>query len=174
VREVEDHLIVGVRVNRGHGSADDLELVVDDLGDGRQTVGGAGCVRNDVMLGAIVFFMVHAEHERDVFVLGGGGNNHFLYRAAHVLFRVIGVGEVAGGFDHHLGANGIPGQSAGIPLFENFDGFIVDGDAVCACADLVGQIAEDGIVFQEMCESLGIGEIVHRHEFQVGIVERGP
>jgi hypothetical protein len=55
VREVEDHLIVGVGVDRGHGAADDLEIVVDHLGDRGQTIGGAGSVRNDVVLGGSYF-----------------------------------------------------------------------------------------------------------------------
>src|ERR1700758_1268208 len=42
VREVENHLIVGVGVNRGHRAAYDFELVIDHLGDRRQAVRSAG------------------------------------------------------------------------------------------------------------------------------------
>ena len=35
-------------MDSGHQALDDLEVVVDDLGDGGQAVGGAGCVRDDV------------------------------------------------------------------------------------------------------------------------------
>ena len=56
-------------------------------------------------------------------------------------------------------------------LFENFYGFAVDADAVWPGGDLVGQIAQDGIVLKKVSQSLGIGEIVNCDEFNVGIVE---
>ena len=46
------------------------------------------------------------------------------------------------------------------------------GDAVLAGGDLVRQIAQDGIVFQQMSQSLGVGKIVDRHEFDVAVIER--
>src|SRR5579864_6024997 len=44
VRKIQNHLIVGVGVDGGHGPALDLEGVVNHLGYRRQTVGGAGRV----------------------------------------------------------------------------------------------------------------------------------
>ena len=41
MREVENDLIVGVGVNRGHGAADNLEFVVYNFGNRRQAVSGA-------------------------------------------------------------------------------------------------------------------------------------
>ncbi len=49
---------------------------------------------------------------------------------------------------------------------------VVDGDAVRAGGDLVRQIAQDGIVFQQMGQGLGVGEIVDRHEFDIAVIER--
>ena len=64
VRQVEKFLIVGVGVNGGHRAGLDAEGVVKNLGDGREAIGGAGRVGNDVVLGGIVSLVVHAEHER--------------------------------------------------------------------------------------------------------------
>ena len=50
VRQVEDVLIVGVGVNRGHETLLDAEGVVEHLGYRRQAVGGAGGVGDDVVL----------------------------------------------------------------------------------------------------------------------------
>ena len=111
MRKVENDLIVGVRVNRRHRAADDFELVVDHLGDRRQAVRGAGGVRNNVVLRAIIFFLVHAQHDCDVFILRRSGNDHLFHRTAHVLLGVVGVGEVSGRFDHHLRAHRFPGQA---------------------------------------------------------------
>jgi len=36
----------------------------------------------------------------------------------------------------------------------------------------VRQIAQDGIVFQQVGESSGVGEIVDRYEFDIAVIER--
>ena len=67
-----------------------------------------------------------------------------------MFFGVVGVGEVAGGFDDDLSADGVPGQGSGIFFLENFNDFAVDRNTVGAGGDFVGQVAEDGIVLQQM------------------------
>ena len=62
-----------------------------------------------------------------------------------MLLGVVGIGEMAGGFDDHLRAHGFPGQCGRIFFFENFDDLAVDGNAVGSGGDFVGQVAEDGI-----------------------------
>jgi hypothetical protein len=36
------------------------------------------------------------------------------------------------------------------------------------------EIAQDGVVFQEVGEGLGVGDVVDGHEFQVLVVQGGP
>ena len=79
----------------------------------------------------------------------------------------FGVGEAAGRFDDDLRAHRLPGKLGGILFGENLDRLAVDGDAVGAGGDLVGQIAENGIVLQQVRQGFGIGEIVDRDEFDI-------
>src|SRR6202041_2211319 len=72
VRQVEELLIVGVGVNRGHGAGGDAESVLQNLGDGREAVGRARSVRNDVVLGGIVGVVIDAQHEGRVRTVGRG------------------------------------------------------------------------------------------------------
>src|SRR5450631_3310562 len=58
VREVEDDLIVGVAVNGGHNAADDAAMREKNLDDGREAVGGAAGIGDDVVLGSVVFAFV--------------------------------------------------------------------------------------------------------------------
>src|SRR5438874_3979449 len=76
VGKIENHLIVGIAVDGGHGAALDLEIVVHHLGHRRQAIGSAGCVGNNVVLGGVVHAIVHAQHDGDVFVGGGRGDDH--------------------------------------------------------------------------------------------------
>ncbi len=89
-----------------------------------------------------------------------------------MLLGVVGVGEVTGGFDHDLGADRLPGQLCRISFLEHLDDLVVDRDAVRAGGDLVRQIAQDGIVFQQVSQGFGIGEIVDRNEFDIAVIER--
>ena len=47
-------LVLTGSVDGGHESLDDGELVVEDLGEGSQAVGGAGSVGDDVVLGVVL------------------------------------------------------------------------------------------------------------------------
>ena len=56
-------------------------------------------------LAGIVLVFVHAQHQSDVFVLRRGRNDDFLDRPTQVFFGIVGIGEMAGGLDHDLGAD---------------------------------------------------------------------
>ena len=51
-----------------------------------------------------VFVFVNPKHDRDVFVLGGGGNDHFFNAATKVFLSVFGPGENSRRLDHDFGA----------------------------------------------------------------------
>src|SRR3954469_7897688 len=72
VREIQDDLVIGIGMDRGHGAALDNEVVVNHLRHRSKTVGGTRRVGDDVMLRGIVFIVVHAKHDSDV--LTGGGS----------------------------------------------------------------------------------------------------
>ena len=74
MRQVEEFLIIGVGVDGGHGAAVDAEGFLENFGDGREAVGGAGSVGNDVVGRRIVGLVVDAENERGVGTIGGRGD----------------------------------------------------------------------------------------------------
>ena len=121
VREVEDDLVVGVAVDGGHDSGDDAEGVLQDLGDGREAVGGAARVGDDVVFGRVVLAFVDAEHQGDVFVGGGGGDDDFLHGRAEMDLGLFGVGEDAGGFDDDLRAYRGPVELGGVAFRVDFE-----------------------------------------------------
>ena len=67
VRTVEEVLIGGVGVDRAHLAVADADRLVQHLGDGRQAVGGARRVADDVVaLGVVHLLEVHADHDSRV------------------------------------------------------------------------------------------------------------
>ena len=165
VRRVEHDLVVGVAVDGGHDAADDAEGVVEHLDDRREAVGGAAGVGDDVVLGCVVLVVVDAEDDGDVLVAGRGGNDDLLDGGAEMRLGLGGVGEEAGGFDDDLGADGGPVQLGGVALGEDLDLLAIDGDEVRAVGDLVLQVAEDGVVLEQVRERGRGGDVVDGDDF---------
>ena len=173
VRRVEDDLIVGVAVDGGHDAGLDAEGVVEHLDDRGEAVGGAAGVGDDVVRGGVVLVRVDAEDEGDVLVGGGGGDDDLLDGGAEVGLGLGGVGEEAGGLDDDLGADGGPVELGGVALGEDLDLLAVDGDEVVAVLDVVFEVAEDGVVLEQMGEGRRRGEVVDGDEVDLGVGEGG-
>src|SRR4029077_19450050 len=173
VGKVEEFLIVGVGVDGGHRAAVDAKGFLENFGDGSETVGGAGSVGNDVVLGGVVGLIVHAEDEGGIGAVGGSGDDNFFHGRAQMLLGIGAFGEEAGGFDDDVRADGGPIDFGGILHFENFEAAAIDGDGVFSIRDVVRQIAEDGVVLQEVRERLRVGDVVDGNELNVLVVDRG-
>ena len=146
---------------------------LEHFDDGREAIGGAGGVRDYVVLGGIVGRVVHAQDDGDVLVLAGGRNDHLLDGAAQMLGGILGVGEAAGRFDHDLGAHAGPVDFGGVLGGENLDPLAVHHDGVGLGDHFPVQPAEHRIVLEQVRQRLGIGQIVGGDEFYVGVVQAG-
>ena len=83
------------------------------------------------------------------------------------------LGEQAGGLHHDLRADRSPVDFGGIFHLEHFEALAVHGDGIVGVRHLVGQVAEDGIVFQQIREGLRVGDVVDRDDFDRRIAQRG-
>src|SRR5262245_47303229 len=126
------------------------------------------------MFGRVVGVFIDAQHDGDVFVLGRGADDHFLDGAAQVGGGFFLVGEASGGFDDYLRADLFPGNLGRVFLGE--DAEVVAGhlDGVFGEGDLLFQVAEDRIVFEQVRESLGVGQIINRDEVNLLVAQSRP
>ena len=72
MRQVENPLIIGVGMNRGHRAVLDSEILVHNFGYRGQAVRGAGSIRDYIVPGRVVLAVVYAEHDGNVFVFSRG------------------------------------------------------------------------------------------------------
>src|SRR6202522_1442682 len=79
---------------------------------------------------------------------------------------------MASGFDDHLSAGRRPVELSGVALRKYFELLAVDRDEVLACGDGVGQVAQDGIVLEQVGQRGRAGQVIHRHKFDCRISER--
>ena len=137
----------------------------------REAVGRARRVRDDVVFGRIVFVLVDAEHDCYVFILRRRGDDHFPDGATQVLARVFGFGEKSGRLDHDLRAHRFPVDCRRISLREHAKLPALNLDAAFRGADLVMQIPEDGIVFEQVRERLCVRQIVYGHKVNIRVAD---
>lgn len=74
---INDELGGSGSVDGGHETFSDLEVLVEDLGEGSETVGGAGSVGDDVLF-LLVFVVVDTDDVHGGIVLGGSRHDDLL------------------------------------------------------------------------------------------------
>ncbi|MNY11394.1 hypothetical protein D3C86_1444220 [compost metagenome] len=158
-------------MHRGHHGVDDAEVLVEDLGHRREAVGGAGGVRDDVVLGGVVGLVVDAQDDGDVLALGRSRDDDLLGAGVEVGLGLGGVGEDAGRLDDDLGAELLPGDHGGVALGRDLDLAAVDDDGALGVIDRAGVDAVDRVVLEEVSERLGVGQVVDADELQLGVLE---
>ena len=99
---------------------------------------------SDVVLGGIVHLLVDAQHGHVT-----GAEMMTFFTGPRICFLAsLGIGEAPGGFDHHLRPNPLP--RAGLAGSSAKTLMVLSPTEMLFCAEkLVGQIAQDRIVFQQ-------------------------
>ena len=159
----------GGGVHGGHQTVGNAEVVVQHLGDGSQAVGGAAGVGDKLHIRGIGV-LVDAHDEHGGVVLGGGGHHHMLGTGGDVAGSLLLGQEQTGGFDDVLGAHLGPGQVGGVTLGKHGDGSAVDDDGVLGAADLAGELAVHGVIFQHIGQIVSGTQIVDAHDLDLGVV----
>lgn len=137
-----------VGVDGGHETLDDGEVVVDDLGQGSQAVGGARGVGDNV--GAAVVGLLIDTHHVHGSIGRGGGDDDLLGTALQVGRGLLGGGEDTGRLDDVGGTGLAPGDGGGVTLGVELDLLAVDDQAVSLGDDLTLEVAVGGIILEHV------------------------
>ena len=144
----------------GHETLSNAELVVDDLGERGQAVGGAGCVGEDVdVLGVGLFVDTDDKHGR---VGRRGGDDDLLGTTLQVELGLFMLGEDTGRLDHVPDARVLPGDVGGVLFAVELDGLAVDNERVTLVVDRTLEDAVGTVVFEH------VGGVVNLNE---GVVD---
>jgi hypothetical protein len=174
VRRVEEALIGGVGVDRGHQAVPDADRLVQHLRHRGEAVRGARGVADDVMARRVVDLVeVDAEHEGGVGRFGafGRGGEDRLARAARDVARGVRArAEPAGGLDHDVCAQRVPRhESTGVAFREDLDPPVADDQCPVLGAHRVREAPVDGVEREEMSERVGVGDIVDGDDLELGV-----
>ena len=148
----------GVGVDGGHETLNDAVVVVDDLGEGSQAVGGARGVGDDIG-GAVVVLLVDAHH-----VHGGigrrGRDDDLLGTASQVSLGLLGGGEDTGGLDNVLGTSLAPLDVGRVTLGVEANLLAVDDEVLA----VDGNVALEETVGGVILEHVGLKNVGLAHE----------
>ncbi len=158
---IDGELGGGGGVDGGHETLNDAKVVVDDLGERSETVGGAGSVGDDVVLGLVVL-VVDAHDEHGGVVLRGSGHDDLLGASGEVSGSLGLVEEAAGGLADVVGADGAPRDLGGVSLSEDDDLVAIDDELAVLSLDGSGVSAVDRVVLEL------VDHVVEGHE---GVVD---
>ncbi len=103
---------------------------------------------------------VHAEHNRDVRLLGGRRDDHLPRAGFEMLRRVCALAEEAGRLDHDIDTELLPRQAGGIRLGEDGDLDAVDDDHVGGEIQGAGERPVDAVVPEQVVERLRAHQVV--------------
>ena len=178
MRQVQDLLVVCVGVDGGHEAALDRVLVMHDFRRRRQTVRGAGGIRNNVVLLRVILVLVDAQHDGQVFAFRRSGDDDFLGATAGdvidcaldglalLVDAVFLDGEQAGGLRSRYPPPGPPMGSQRIGLFESLDLLAIDDQTVIVYFDRAIEAAIVRIVLEQVRHGLHVADVVERNDFQ--------
>ena len=156
--EAVDDLLGGrVGMDGGHKALDDAEIIVDDLGQRRQAVRGAGSVGHDLDIRGVRIEVNAADEHRRV-VLGRAGEHDDLRAGVQMILRLFLGQERAGALEHILDTQLAPGQELRVAVVEQRNALAIDdqGRVLAALAiDRAVKAAVHGIVLHSIRQLLG-------------------
>ena len=173
---VDGFLCRGVAVNGGHEAFLNAEPFLEQhVNQRREAVGSAGRVGNDEMFGRIVFVVVDAHDDGDVFVLAWRGDDDALGTCGDVALGLLGVDEQTGGFNDEVNPELFPGESGGILRADHEDVLAVHNDDIVfefvggglLGGDLPLEAALGGIVLQKIRKIVGRDDVAHCHHLNI-------
>ena len=131
VRAVQEVLVVGVGVDRGHQArARSSNVSCSTLAIGARQLVVHDAFEMIVVLRRVVVAVVDAQHDGDVLVLGRRRDDDLLGAAVDVRPGLGGVGEEAGRLDDDVGAELLPRQRRRVALLEHLDACAADDDVL--------------------------------------------
>ncbi len=167
VRQVQQVLVVRVRVHRRHQPAHYFERVVDHLHHRHEAVGRARRIGHDDVVHWIEVLVVHADHERGIGITRRGRDNDPLYRLPEMRRRLVPAGEETGRFEHDLGTEFGPGQQRGLALGQDPNVAVADEEVAAFDVDGHGQAALGAVVAQQVRERVRRSQVVDPDHFDV-------
>mmetsp|Transcript_7705 Transcript_7705/g.13166 ORF Transcript_7705/g.13166 Transcript_7705/m.13166 type:complete len:221 (-) Transcript_7705:282-944(-) len=173
---IQQALVAGVAVSGGHGALDDAELLIEDLNEGCEAVCGArGIADNVVSLRVVVQVVDTNDVGGNVSTLARGSDDDLLGTSLDVLAGSRGVNEDTSGLNNNVNAKLLPWGLQRVTSGNDLEGLrqALNSDHVTIKLDVGSELAEDGVVLEEVSSELRAASVIHSDELEIGVFPAG-
>ncbi|KAF3823704.1 hypothetical protein GH733_007172 [Mirounga leonina] len=143
-------------VDGGHESLHDAKVVMDDLGQRGQAVGGAGGIADNLER-VVILLMVHTHHEHGG-IGRGSRDDDPLGPALQVSPSFLHGGEDPSGLHNILSTSITPFDVGGISLLEDGDGLSIDDKLPVLSLDCAVEFTMGGIILEHVDHVVEVNE----------------
>lgn len=134
-RSINNKLVHGDGVDGGHETFSNSPVVVENLGNGGEAVGGARGVGDDVHVASVVL-VVDSHHEHGGGISSGARNNSFLGSSLQMESGSVGLGEDTGGLADEVSTVLSPWDVGGAHLVGDSNEVSINGDTTFSGLDI--------------------------------------
>ena len=157
----------------GHESLHDAEVVMDNLGQAGQIVGGTGGVA-DYLEGVVILFMVHTHHKH-----GSIGrrrrDDDLLGATLQVSPSLLHGSKDPSGLHHVLSTSITPLDVGGISLLEDGDGLSIDDELPILCLGCAVELAVGGIILEHVDHVVKVNEgVIDGDDVHIARIKSSP
>ena len=172
VGHVDEGLGSGDVVDGGDASVLDAEVFLDDLHDGGEAVGGAGCVGDDLVLGREELMVASEDDIEHAGLLDGSRYDNTLDAT---FFRVglegVDFEELPGTFEDHVNAHGLEIDLGVVLLLGERDLLAVHEEAtIGVLLNVLVPGAVDRVILGEVCGRLDGAKVVDVDDFHGWVI----
>ena len=171
MRQIEEALVVGVRVNRCHPTPPEAKRVVQHLGHRGQAIRRARRVGNDVVTRRVVLVVVDTKNDHEIRPLGRGGDDDLPCAGRNVLGSVVPFCEEPGRLEDDIDAKVPPREGAWVAFRQHLERPVTDANTLAIHRNRFRQIAQNRVIFQEVSQCVHAGDVIDRYELQLLLVE---
>src|SRR5690606_15283111 len=131
---------------------------------GGRIVGGTGGIGDHVVPGAYDVLVDPQDHHFDVLLQGGHTEDDLFGPIGQVVLQLFPGLELSGGLDHQVHVQGLPVQVFGVPVVQDGDFPSTDHNGVPLGLAMAAKGAVDAVVFEQVGQGPGIGQVVDGHD----------
>lgn len=124
-----------------------------------------------VFCGVVVFFIYSEDDSEIYFVFCGGGDYDFFRARFQVFLGSFLICEKARSLDNEIYSEVFPRKFFGVSFAENFNRSSVCGDFAFFSLNIVLQGSVVRIVFEQVCESFCVSQIIYGGDVEVFFIQ---
>mmetsp|Transcript_11270 Transcript_11270/g.26723 ORF Transcript_11270/g.26723 Transcript_11270/m.26723 type:complete len:421 (-) Transcript_11270:32-1294(-) len=172
---IQQALVTSIGVGGGHGALHNAELLVEDLNERREAVGGAGRVGDNVLGLRVVVLCIHTDNICGDIALARSSDDNLLGTSLEMLPSTLSGEEDTGSLNHKVDPKLGPWQLGRVPVGDDGDDLAINADvAVVNNLDIGTEHSKGGVVLEQVRGLLDATRVVDGNNVKQSLLAAVP